>query len=221
VVSEYGHCSVRRAVEPNRVLRKAGLLAARPGPFGEMLDTFTSRAFSVCDHQVAHVHVNDPADIPRVRELLAALPGVDRVLAGEERAAIGLNHARSGELVALAQADAWFAYPFWLEDQAAPDYARTVNIHAKPGYDPCELLLDPKLWWPRGRMLRRLLQKKLGWRTLFDVIPLDPRLVRGSHGLAAADAADRPLLIGDGPHPGDTDLELAAVHGLLCRALGY
>jgi len=221
VVSEYGHCTVRRVVEPNRALRKAGLLAVRPGPFGEMLDTFTSRALAVCDHQVAHIYVNDPADIPRVRDLLAPLPGVASILAGEERSAIGLNHTRAGELVALAQADAWFAYPFWLEDRQAPDYARTVNIHAKPGYDPCELFVDPKLWWPKGRMLRRLIQKKLGFRTLFDVVPLDPRLVRGSHGLAAADSADRPLLIGDGPHPGSTDLPLSAVHGLLCRALGF
>src|SRR5438132_298510 len=81
VVSEYGHVQVSRPIELNRALRQAGLLTVRPGPFGEMLDTFTSRAFAVCDHQLAHVYVNDPADMPRVQDVIAGLPGVARVLA--------------------------------------------------------------------------------------------------------------------------------------------
>jgi len=220
VVSEYGHVPVARAVQPNRALRQAGLLAARPGPFGESLDTFASRAFAVCDHQLAHVYVNDPADLPRVRDLIAGLPGVARVLAGEERAELDLRHPRAGDLVALSEPDAWFAYPFWLDDRQAPDYARTVDIHRKPGYDPCELLFDPRLRWPRGRVAWRLAQKKLGFRTLFDVVPLDPALVRGSHGLPAAEALDRPLLIGDGPPPGAAELAMTGVHALLLEALG-
>jgi predicted AlkP superfamily pyrophosphatase or phosphodiesterase len=218
VVSEYGHVSVRRPVLLNRALRSAGLLEVRPGPFGEQLDTFASRAFAVCDHQLAHVYVADPADVPRMRDLLAALPGVARALAGEERAELDLRHPRAGEVIVLADADAWFAYPFWLDDRAAPDYARTVDIHRKPGFDPCELFFDPKLLWPRGRALWRLVQKKLGFRTLFDVVPLDPGLVRGSHGLLAA-AADRPLLIGDGPAPAEGPMAMTAVHDLLLGAL--
>ena len=219
VVSEYGHCDVRRAVEPNRALRRAGLLAVRPGPFGEILETFESRAFAVCDHQLAHVYVRDAADLPRVREALAPLPGVARLLAGEERADLGLVHERSGEVIALSEPDAWFAYPFWLDDRAAPDYARTVDIHRKPGYDPCELFFDPKLWWPKGRALRRLVQKKLGFRTRFDVVPLDPSLVKGSHGLPAAAVEDRPVLIGDGPVPAADELPLTAVRDLVLQAL--
>ncbi|HKI31115.1 MAG TPA: alkaline phosphatase family protein [Gemmataceae bacterium] len=220
VVSEYGHVAVRRPVLPNRALREAGLLTVRPGPFGEQLDTFESRAFAVCDHQLAHVYVPDEADVPRVRELLAALPGVARVLAGEERAEIDLRHPRSGEIIALSEPDAWFAYPFWLDDRLAPDYARTVDIHRKPGYDPCELFFDPKLWWPKGRAAWRLLQKKLGFRILFDVIPLDPALVKGSHGLRAPDGADRPLLIGDGSAPSGEELPMTAVRDLLLQRLG-
>ncbi|MBL8795822.1 MAG: alkaline phosphatase family protein [Planctomycetia bacterium] len=220
VVSEYGHCSVTRAVEINRALRRAGLLAVRDGPFGEMLEPYVSRAFAVCDHQLAHVYVSDEVDIPRTREVLASLPGVARVMAGEARAELGLDHPRSGELIALSAPDAWFAYPFWLDDRRAPDYARTVNIHAKPGYDPCELFLDPRLHWPKLRMMRRLGQKLLGFRTLFDVVPLDASLVKGSHGLAASQAEDRPLLIGDGPAPAESELPMTAVHGLLWRALG-
>ena len=218
VVSEYGHCDVTRPILPNIALRRDGLLHARPGPFGEIFDTFNSRAFAVCDHQFAHVYIDKPEDIPRARDLLAALPGVSRVLAGEERGTIGLDHPRSGELILLSDPDAWFAYPFWLDDRAAPDYARTVDIHRKPGYDPCELLVDPTIWAPGLRIARRLLAKKLGFRTLFDVVPLDPTLIRGSHGLAAADPIDRPLLVGDGAPPGD-DLALTDVHGLLLTAL--
>jgi hypothetical protein len=155
-----------------------------------------------------------------VRAVIAAQPGVGRVLAGEEIAAVGLDHPRSGELVALAEPDAWFAYPFWLDDRLAPDYARTVDIHRKPGYDPCELFFDPALWWPKGRALLRLVQKTLGFRTLFDVVPLDPGLVRGSHGLAAGDPADRPLLIGDGPAPSSDELPMTAVRDLVLQALG-
>jgi predicted AlkP superfamily pyrophosphatase or phosphodiesterase len=219
VVNEYTHVPVRRAVEPNRVLRRVGLLAVRDGPFGEHLDTFGSRAFAVCDHQLAHVYVADPADVPRVRDLLAGVPGVGRVLAGEERVEAGLDHPRAGELVVLAEPDAWLAYPFWLDDRRAPDYARTVNIHAKPGYDPCELFFDPRLWLPRGRAARRLLQKKLGFRILFDVVPLDPGLVKGSHGLAVPQAEDRPVLVGDGPAPARPEVGMTEVCDLLLRAL--
>jgi predicted AlkP superfamily pyrophosphatase or phosphodiesterase len=219
VVSEYGHVDVDRAVLPNRALRESGLLTARPGPFGETLDTFGSRAFAVCDHQLAHVYIADQADVLRVREVLAGLKGVARTFAGEERAEIGLHHERAGEVVALSEPGAWFAYPFWLDDALAPDYARTVDIHRKPGFDPCELFFDPALRWPKGRAAWRLLQKKLGFRTLFDVVPLDPGLVRGSHGLAVADAADRPLLIGDGPAPGE-ELAMTAVRDLALEALG-
>jgi predicted AlkP superfamily pyrophosphatase or phosphodiesterase len=219
IVSEYGHVTVNKAIEVNRALRRAGLLSVRPGPFGEILDTFTSRAFAVCDHQLAHIYVNVAADIGPTRDVLANLDGVDRVCYGAERAELELNHPRSGELLALAKADAWFAYPFWLDDRQAPDYARTVNIHSKPGYDPCELFLDPRLRWPTLRVLRRLMAKKLGFRTLFDIVPLDPSLVRGSHGLRAADVADRPLLIGTGPAPA-AELPMTAVHDLVLAALG-
>jgi hypothetical protein len=195
------------------------LLGVRPGPFGEIFDPFTSRAFAVCDHQVAHVHVKDPADLGRVHDLLAEVPGVARLLIGEARREVGLDHPRSGEIVALADPDAWFAYPFWLDDAQAPDYARTVDIHRKPGYDPCELFLDPKIALPKIRFARRLIAKKLGFRTLFDVIPLDPSLVKGSHGLRVANPLDRPILIGDGPEPGSSEIELTDVHGILLGAL--
>jgi predicted AlkP superfamily pyrophosphatase or phosphodiesterase len=203
VVSEYGHCDVSKPVYLNRALREAGLLAVRLGPFGEQLETFLSRAFAVCDHQVAHIYVRDAEDMSQTRETLAAIPGVARVLAGEERAEVGLRHERAGELIVLAELDAWFAYPFWLDDRLAPDYARTVAIHHKPGYDPCELFVDPAIHFPKLRIARRILQKKLGFRMKLDVVPLDAAIVKGSHGLPAADPQDGPLFIGDGAAEGE------------------
>ena len=201
VVSEYGHCQVTTPVYVNRILREMGYLKVRLGPFGEQLDTFASRAFAVCDHQVAHVYVADPADVLPLRYVLAQLPGVGRTFSGEARAEIALNHPRSGEIVLLSKPEAWFAYPFWLDDRLAPDYARAVAIHHKPGYDPCELLLDPKKSFVKCRIVRKLIQKKLGFRMILDVISLDATLVRGSHGLPANDPADGPLLIGTGAKP--------------------
>ena len=218
IVNEYSHCDVNRPVLINRVLRREGLLNVRHGPFGEIFDTFNSRAFAVCDHQLAHVYVSDPADRRRLAERLADEPGIARVYVDEERREIGLDHPRSGELIALAEPDAWFAYPFWLDDRNAPDYARTVDIHRKPGYDPCELFFDPKLFWPQGRAMRRLIQKQLGFRTLFDVIPLDPTLVRGSHGLHAINAENRPIFIGDGPAPAE-EMSITEIYALMISAM--
>jgi predicted AlkP superfamily pyrophosphatase or phosphodiesterase len=220
VVSEYGHCDVSRPIPLNRILREASLLSVRPGPFGETLDTFGSRAFAVCDHQVAHVYAARVEDRERARDLIAAIPGVGRVLVGEERAEVGLDHPRAGELVVLSRDDAWFAYPYWMDDGEAPDFARTVDIHRKPGYDPCELFFDPALFWPKGKTIVRLVQKKLGFRTRFDVIPLDPSLVRGSHGLPASCPEDRPILIGDGPAPAkEGSIPMTRTHGLVLEAM--
>jgi predicted AlkP superfamily pyrophosphatase or phosphodiesterase len=219
VVNEYTHVPVSRVVTPNRALRQAGLLSVRGGPFGEQLDTFASRVFAVCDHQLAHVYVREPRDLEPARALLGGVPGIARILAGDERAELGLDHPRAGELVVLAEPDAWLAYPFWLDDRQAPDYARTVNIHAKPGYDPCELFFDPQRWWPAGRVLWRLLQKKLGFRVLFDVVPLDPSLVKGSHGLAVTEAGERPVLVGNGPAPSTREVPMTAVRDLILDRL--
>src|SRR4029077_19510599 len=129
VVNEYAHVQVEQPIYLNRVLRTAGLLSARPAPFGEQLALFTSRAFAVCDHQVAHVYVSNPFDVAKVRDLIVGEPGVDRVYSGDQRAPLRADHPRSGEMIALAKPRAWFAYPFWLDDSQAPDYARTVDIH--------------------------------------------------------------------------------------------
>jgi predicted AlkP superfamily pyrophosphatase or phosphodiesterase len=220
MVNEYTHVRVDQPIYLNRVLRQAGLLTARDGPFGEQLETYASKAFAVCDHQVAHVYVNDPTQIPRVREVIGQQPAVDRIYVGDERSDIGLNHARAGDLVVLAKPNAWFAYPFWLDDRRAPDYARTVDIHRKPGYDPCELFFDPKLLWPMGRALGKVALKKLGLRTLVDVIPLNASLVKGSHGLCATDPQDKPVHIGTGDAPSSGIVHQTEIRDRILRHFG-
>jgi predicted AlkP superfamily pyrophosphatase or phosphodiesterase len=195
--SEYGITEVRGFVALNRVLRQEGWLRVRfDPPVGELPLFGTSRAFAVCDHQIAHVYVAEPSDVQRVRERLEALDGVDRVLDREGKRAHGLDHPSSGELVAIAERDRWFAYPYWLDDSLAPDFARTVDIHRKPGYDPAELLLDPALRAPRARIAATLVKKKLGFRTLLRVIPLDPSPVRGSHGRLPDEPSRGPVVLG-------------------------
>jgi len=195
VLSEYGITPVSRPVHLNRVLREAGLLAVREELGHEILDAGASKAFAVADHQVAHVYVNDRSRLAEVKRLLEGTAGVAAVLDEEGKQEQHLDHPRSGELVCLSDADAWFTYYFWLDDAKAPDYARTVDIHRKPGYDPVELFLDPKLVSPKLKIAWTLAKRKMGMRAMMEVIPLDAMLVQGSHGLAARDADKGPLLM--------------------------
>lgn len=194
ILSEYGITPVSREVSLNRVLRKNGYITVRDELGGEILIPGSSRAFAVADHQVAHVYVRRSADVDPVRRLLEQVPGVEQVLGEQEMRDRRLWHARAGELLVVAQADAWFTYYYWLDDRKAPDFAPTVDIHNKPGYDPAELLVDPALRMPRARAALRLLQKKLGMRYRMDLIPLHGQGVKGSHGRVPDQMADWPLV---------------------------
>jgi predicted AlkP superfamily pyrophosphatase or phosphodiesterase len=199
VLSEYGITPVDRPVHINRALREAGFLAVREEDGGELLDPVASSAFAVADHQIAHVYVAKPEHVEPVRRVLNDLPGVAEVLDRAGKQAHGLDHARSGELVAVAEPRAWFTYYYWLDDAHAPDFARTVEIHRKPGYDPVELFMDPRIRAPKLAVGARLIKRKLGLRTLMNVIPLDAGLVKGSHGRLPARADDGPLIISSEP----------------------
>lgn len=199
VLSEYAITAVNRPVHINRVLREHGLIEARREPLGwETLDCGASRAFAVADHQIAHVYVRDARDMSAAADLLRRTEGIEQVLDRRQQAEFGLDHPRSGELVAVAAPGAWFTYYFWLDDALAPDYARTVDIHRKPGYDPAELVLDPHLHFPKLRLARRLARKALGFRYYMDVIGLDASVVKGSHGRppsAGHESAEAPIFI--------------------------
>ncbi len=208
VLSEYGVTEVNGAVHLNRALREAKWLRIKSELGREMLDAGASDAFAVSDHQVAHVYVRTPSLVPEVKQFLEGLPGVEAVLDAEGKRAHGLDHPRSGELVAISRADRWFTYYFWRDDGVAPDFARTVDIHRKPGYDPVELFFDPSVSTLKLKIGWTLLKRALGFRTLMDVIPLDARLVKGSHGRPTDDPRAGPLVISSEP----TLLPLEAVH---------
>lgn len=220
LLSEYGITDVNRPVHLNRVLRARGLLALRLERGLELLDAGASEAFAVADHQVAHVYVKDPARVAEVRSLLEGVPGVERVLGERELAAAGLAHPRCGELLAVADAESWFSYYYWEDDARAPDFARLVEIHKKPGYDPVELFTDPADPLVVPRIVWKLFKRKLGFRTLMDVIPLKADLVKGSHGRLPEDRQDYPIFISDNPGPERGGLlEATEVFGELVRHL--
>ena len=216
VLSEYGITPVRDGVHVNRTLRRAGLLAVQEVDLGwELLDAGQSDAFAVADHQVAQVYVKDPARIPEAKAVLEATEGVAEVLDREAQAAHGLDHPRAGELVAVAAADRWFTYYYWLDDDKMPDFARTVDIHRKPGYDPVELFLDPTIRLPAAKIAWTLAKKKLGFRTLLDVIGTDASIVRGSHGRLPERPEDGPVFLCTDGRVARERLELHEVRDVL------
>ena len=196
VLSEYGISPVSRPLHLNRLFRTKGWLLLKNELGRETLDCGGSRAFAVADHQIAHVYVNDPSILNEVRSMLEETPGVDEVRVPREIWGCGIATDRAGDFIAIAEPDAWFTYYFWENDALAPDYARTIDIHRKPGYDPCELFIDPALKLPQLRIARFLLQKTLGLRGLLDIIPLDASLVKGSHGRDHVPLHERPVLLG-------------------------
>ncbi|MFU8780800.1 MAG: alkaline phosphatase family protein [Kiritimatiellia bacterium] len=199
LLSEYGIGPVSKAVHINRALREAGWIAVREEMGRELLDAGASRAFAVADHQVAHVYVARPEDVGAVKALLEGVEGIDVVLDEAGKRAHHIGHARAGDLVAISAKDAFFTYYYWLDDKRAPDFARCVDIHRKPGYDPVELFMDPAIWFPKCKVAGILLKKIVGFRYLMDVISLDAGLVRGSHGCAADDVMQDPVLISGVP----------------------
>lgn len=192
LLSEYGITNVRQPVHINRALRQHDLLGIRVERGLELLDPGASKAFAVADHQLAHIYINDASITGKVRKLAETIPGVALVLDKEAQKEYQLNHERSGDLVLMADEQSWFTYYFWLDDTLAPDYARVVDIHKKPGYDPVEMFMSSK-----GRAAYKLLRKKAGFRYVMDVIPLDASLVKGSHGRLENNKAFHPVLITD------------------------
>jgi len=179
IAGEYRIRPVSHTLFPNRILREAGLLAVHDTAEGELLDIAGSRAWALADHQVSHIYLQNGGDAGLVEQIAALFrgrAGVSRVLMGADLAKAGLTpsfppgkESRCGDLVIESTPESWQSYFYWLDDGKAPGFARTIDIHKKPGYDPLELHLD---------------------RTKLPAIsiPLDTSLVKGSHG--AADPAD-------------------------------
>ena len=183
----------------NRVLRENGFITIREEFGREVLDAGASAAFAVADHQIAHVYVNDASRIESVAAILERRPASPRSFATPT----------SGGCTSITNAPAiWSPSPSRMRGspittgsttRAAPDFARTVDIHRKPGYDPAELFIDPNIAAPKLKIAWTLLKQKLGFRSLLDVIPLDATLVKGSHGLPPRDPNDGAMLASNTP----------------------
>lgn len=217
VLSEYGITNANQPIHINRLLRKHGYINVREERGLEFLDPGTSRAFALADHQIAHIYVKNPEDLPEVKALLEQEKGIELLLDEEGKKEYHINHERSGDLVAVADAKSWFTYYYWLEDAKAPDFARIIDIHKKPGYDPVEMFTDPKKSFITLRIIWKVLKKKLGFRMLMDVIPLDATLVQGSHGRIHTQDKDKPVFISSLDTP--NQLEPTAVFEYLLKGL--
>ena len=201
IVSEYPMRRVSRPIYLNRILREAGLLRVREIGGHEYLDLELSRAFAMVDHQMAHLYMK-PGEEAYVRAAIWGHSGVEKIIGDFEKREYAIDHPSSGELIAIAEADAWFPYYWWLDDEKAPPFARQVDIHRKPGYDPIELFFDPAS----------------------KSIPLDATLLQGSHGRPADREPARPLLIAAGagiPKQPESEVPLTMISGLIMGLLGH
>ncbi|SMC69799.1 alkaline phosphatase family protein [Pedobacter nyackensis] len=213
ILSEYGITPVNKPVHLNRAFRENGLLQIRIERGLELLDAGASKAFVVADHQIAHVYINDPSVTEQVKKILKNTPGIALVLDAEGKKAHGMDHERAGDFVLVAEPESWFTYYFWLDDAKAPDYARCVDIHKKPGYDPVEMFMSSK---PRAAY--KLLRKKAGFRYIMDVIPLDATLIKGSHGSINTPVEFHPVLITD-PTLNSENVTATEVYDVIWKAL--
>jgi len=194
ILSEYGIGAVDNPIHLNRLLRQNDLLQIRVERGLELLDAGASKAFVVADHQVAHVYINDASVTGKVKSLLEKVSGIELILDKTAQKRYHIDHDRSGDLVLMADQKSWFTYYFWMDDEVAPDYARVVDIHKKPGYDPVEMFMTSKL-----RAGYKLLKKKAGFRYSMDVIPLDATLIKGSHGRVGTPEELHPIIITNNP----------------------
>jgi len=200
IAGEYAMTDVAGVIYPNRLLREAGLLKVREQDGHEHIDLRGSEAFAMVDHQFAHVYLSesqapgrprasDTRLLKRVVDVLQNVPGLAAVYAGDERAKVGMNHPRSGEIILICEQTHWLAYYWWFDDAKAPPFARTVDIHSKPGFDAVELFIDPAT---------TSLDK--GGKGGFG-IPLDATLIKGSHGIPATAPQHRTAIICSKPTP--------------------
>lgn len=218
VLSEYGITNVNNPVHLNRILREEGLLALRVENGLELLDAGASQAFAVADHQIAHIYINDPSCYKKVRSILEKVPGVQLVLDREGKREHHLHHGRSGDLIAVADANSWFTYYYWMDDNKAPDFARIVDIFRKPGYDPVEMFMNPADPLIKLKAAGKLLKKKLGFRYLMNVISLDATLIKGSHGRIEENPAYHPVVISSQPIP-QSQLQATDIYGVIWNQL--
>ncbi|WP_010180836.1 nucleotide pyrophosphatase/phosphodiesterase family protein [Aquimarina agarilytica] len=218
ILSEYGISSVSKPIHLNRILRKQGLLNVRVENDTELLDAGASKAFAVADHQVVQVYCQPNLE-KMLMSLLKEVKGVEEVLDKEAQIKRNIWHERSGNFMVIAKKEYWFTYYYWLNDKRAPDFSRTVDIHKKPGYDPVEMFLDTQKKGLKLKIGVKLLLKKMGFRVLFNFIPLNSELIKGSHGRTSVEVSEKPIIVAAGNNKKNVkaievkDIILASVFG--------
>jgi predicted AlkP superfamily pyrophosphatase or phosphodiesterase len=195
LLSEYGINNVNNPIHINRILRENGLLSIRIESGHELLDAGASKAFAVADHQIAHIYINDLNEKAHVKSILEKIEGISIIVDESEKQKYKIDHERTGDFVLMAKANSWFTYYFWNDDKMAPDYARCVDIHNKPGYDPVEMFMNPANPFIKLRAAYKLARKLLGFRYRMDIIPLDASLIKGSHGSLDISKEYYPVII--------------------------
>lgn len=196
IVSEYGISEVSQPIHLNRLFREQGWITIKEELGLEHLDLGASKVFAIADHQVAHIYCNDQSLKPTVRALLEQTTGVEQVIDGLTEFGAETGGDRAGDFIVESTPESWFTYYYWMDEALAPDFARCIDIHRKCGYDPVELFINPKLSFRSLKIATFLLKKKLGFRALMDVIPLDATLVKGSHGRKDVPPEEQPVFIG-------------------------
>lgn len=217
LLSEYGINNVSKPIHINRILRENGLLAVRLESGHELLDGGASKAFAAADHQIAHVYINDKSQKERIKEIFSKIDGIASIMDDAEKKEHYIDHKRAGDLVLMAKADSWFTYYYWLDDVLAPDFARCVDIHNKPGYDPVEMFMDPSKPLIKLRAAYKLARKLLGFRYRMDVIPLDATLIKGSHGTLDIGKEYYPVIISKISKP--SELAATEVYQLIWESI--
>jgi len=218
IVSDYGFVTVDQPVFLNRILRRAGYINVHDAANGEVLEPGRCRAFAHCDNQMAQIYVHAPEDRAAVAALLEKVDGVARVLGPDEIAAAGLSHARTGDLICVAERRSWFAYPYWLDAAKAPDFARCIAIFDKTGFDPCELFAPPG-FGGKMHLGRRVLEKKMGLAVPFDVIDPDASRIGGARNIDREDIDGGPILITSWTRDSTPSLPMESVHDLVLERL--
>ena len=181
---------VDSVIQPNVILKEEGLLLTKKTAVGQVVDFDRSSAFAMVDHQVAHIYAKSADEI----RTLARVLDLEGVRTEEYPPPAAARHRRSGDLVLLAEDNAWFDYRWWTDANDAPAFARTVDIHRKPGYDPLEL------FWDRAS----------------NGVSQNASLIKGSHGIVAEGEA---VCAGASESTGGDGIAANQIAGMIARLL--
>tara|TARA_Y100000590_G_scaffold361534_1_gene418247 strand:- start:3891 stop:5195 length:1305 start_codon:yes stop_codon:yes gene_type:complete len=169
IISEYGFNQVNNSLSPNRILNENKLLEFRKINGKEYIDFELSKAFAMCDHQIAHIYIK-PGFENTVKTIFQNVD-VGNIFDKNAQLDLKINNVRSGEIILTSKKNSWFNYYWWTDEKYAPEFTFSVDIHRKPGFDPLELFLDMKT-------------KK---------ISQDVTLIRGSHGIIDNELSKLPI----------------------------